>query len=94
VIYAFSIKIRLGNKDIWYMYSICFFVLGFNNDCNFDVHNFSREAILRSFSRDTDDQQENEQDNAETEIALPDIGFLAVISECSSRLISQDKKTV
>ncbi|CAB4036717.1 Hypothetical predicted protein, partial [Paramuricea clavata] len=54
--------------------------------------NLHREAILRSFSRD--DEQENEQDNAETEIALPNIGFLAVISECSSRLISQDKKTV
>ncbi len=69
------------------------FPSGYNNDCNFDVLDFSREAIHLSFTADTDNEQENEE-GADANIGLPFIGFLAVINECSSRLLQQDKKTV
>ena len=51
-----------------------------------------RHGILRSLEEGSDSEREGGE--ADTDFQLPYIGFLDVISECSSRLISQDKKAV
>ncbi|XP_028401572.1 cohesin subunit SA-2-like [Dendronephthya gigantea] len=55
--------------------------------------NLHRAGILLSLERDVASNKNNEHDE-NTDILLPYIGFFDIINECSSRLISQDKKAV